>query len=73
MPSKFLVNPSRLPKPPEEKTMVFRDLSGGLNLLELDYRMDADQSPEMKNLWWRDGLLSCRDGQEYLTEETLGT
>ena len=73
MPSKFLVNPSRLPKPPEEKTMVFRDLSGGLNLLELDYRMDPDQSPEMKNLWWRDGLLSCRDGQEYLSETELGT
>jgi len=26
----------------------------------------------MKNLWWRDGLLGCRDGQEYLSETTPG-
>ena len=57
---------------PVEKTAVFRNLSGGLNLWELDYRMDADQSPEMKNLWWRDGLLGCRDGQELLSKSAPG-
>lgn len=55
---------SSLPDPPEERRITFEALSGGLNLFELDYRMDASQSPEMENLWWRDGLLSCRDGQE---------
>ena len=60
------------PDPPEGKVAVFKDLSGGLNLWQLDYRMDADQSPEMKNLWWRDGLLTCRDGQEYVSEVPLG-
>lgn len=59
-------------KEPEIKTAVYRSLSGGLNLRELDYRMDADQSPEMENLWWRDGLLGCRDGQEYLSQKPLG-
>ena len=61
-----------LPDPPEERMLTFENLSGGLNLFELDYRMDSSQSPEMENLWWRDGLLSCRDGQEAVTE-ALGT
>ena len=63
---------SGLPDPPEERMLTFENLSGGLNLFELDYRMDSSQSPEMENLWWRDGLLSCRDGQEAVTE-ALGT
>ena len=62
----------KLPAPPAEKTAVYRGLAGGLNLRELDYRMDPDQSPEMENLWWRDGLLGCRDGQEFLSEAELG-
>jgi hypothetical protein len=41
-------------------------LDGGLNLWELDYRLNRNQSPEMKNLWWQDGVLQCRDGQEYV-------
>ena len=59
---RFLITSSQLPAGPEEKTAVLRNLSGGLNLSELDYRMDADQSPDMQNLWWRDGVLGCRDG-----------
>lgn len=56
------------------KVIDFPRLDGGLNLWELDYRLDANQSPNMKNLWWQDGILQCRDGQEYLTDdETLGT
>lgn len=63
---------SGLPDPNPEKVTACRNLSGGLNLWELDYRMDADQSPEMKNLWWRDGLLGCRDGQEAVSDQGLG-
>lgn len=51
----------------------FTRLDGGLNLWELDYRVAANQSPEMKNLWWQDGVLQCRDGQEYVSAEKLGT
>jgi len=72
MANSLFLSGDRLPNPPQEKTAVFRNLSGGLNLWELDYRMDADQSPEMKNLWWRDGVLGCRDGQEYLSGTALG-
>ena len=25
--------------------------------------MGRNESPEMENLWWRDGVLCCRDGQ----------
>ena len=46
----------------------FPRLSGGLNLNELDYRLRADQSPNMKNLWWQDGILQCRDGQQYISD-----
>ena len=72
MSKRFLISAGKFPNPPAEETVVFRNLSGGLNLWELDYRMDADQSPEMKNLWWRDGLLGCRDGQEYLSDRETG-
>lgn len=57
-----------------EYVLKFPRLDGGLNLRELSYRMDSDQSPCMKNLMWRDGVLSCRDGQVWLTEDAgLGT
>ena len=62
-----------LPSPPREYVIEFPRLDGGLNTWELDYRLDADESPEMKNLWWQDGALCCRDGQVRLSAENLGT
>ena len=61
-----------LPTPPQERSVLFENLSGGLNLFELPYRMAQSQSPEMENLFWRDGLLTCRDGQEYVSAAPLG-
>lgn len=66
------ITPSQFPDPPGGKVVRIDDLSRGLNLRELDYRMDPGESPEMKNLWWNDGLLSCRDGQEYVSDKPLG-
>lgn len=71
MADRFL-SASSLPAPPAGKVATFKNLAGGLNLWELDYRMDANESPNMKNLWWRDGLLACRDGQEYVSREKPG-
>ena len=51
-------------------TVSFPKLSGGLNLKELDYRLEADESPEMRNLWWQDGVLQCRDGQVYVSDDS---
>ena len=58
--------------PSYAKTYVvdFPKLNGGLNLRELDYRLDVNQSPAMRNLWWQDGVLQCRDGQRFLSDAT---
>ena len=63
------VSLSNLPSKPKEYVIDLPRLDGGLNLWDLDYRMDADQSPEMKNLIWLDGALACLDGQVWVTEE----
>lgn len=60
------VSLSSLPDPPQEYVIDFPRLDGGLNNWELDWRLDANESPEMKNLWWKDGTLCCRDGQTRL-------
>lgn len=68
------VSLNNLPAQAKTYSVEFPKLTGGLNLWELDYRMDANQSPNMKNLWWQDGVLQCRDGQSYIVNGTsLGT
>lgn len=68
------VSLSNLPSFPKEYIIDFPRLDGGLNTEELDYRLNANESPEMRNLWWKDGVLCCRDGQVLLTDGTnLGT
>lgn len=58
--------------PKKECALSFDGLSGGLNLWELDYRLRRSESPEMKNLIWRDGALNCRDGQTWLDDTARG-
>lgn len=60
------------PSPKTEYNIAYDRLDGGLNIYELEYRLKANESPEMRNLLWRDGALGCRDGQEWLSEEPLG-
>jgi hypothetical protein len=55
-------------------------LNGGLNLRDLEYKIDDTQSPKMLNMWNRDGVLSKRWGQAYVnivdttgSAVTLGT
>ena len=59
---------SGLPDPKKEYTQRFENLSGGLNLRDLDYLLKPNESPEMKNLNWHDGVLACRDGQTLLSK-----
>lgn len=61
-----------MPSPKKEYVQNFPMLTGGLNIFELDYRLDPNESPEMENLMWREGALNCRDGQVWLTEAELG-
>ncbi len=62
-----------LPVAKPEYSLSFERLSGGLNLWELDYRLRRSESPEMKNLMWRDGALNCRDGQVWLDSGVRGS
>lgn len=64
------VSLSYLPTPRSEYVSDFGELDGGLNLYDLDYRLKSNESPEMENLHWRDGALSCRDGQSWLSSST---
>lgn len=51
---------------PTFKVIDISMLNGGLNLWELDYRLDMNQSPDLLNVYWRDGSLSSRQGQAYV-------
>lgn len=66
------VNLSKMPDAKKEYTLSFPALTGGLNVLELDYRLDNHESPKMQNLRWRDGVLSSRDGQVWKNSELNG-
>ena len=41
---------------------------GGINLKDLEFEQDPNQSPYMKNVMYRNGAFSKRYGQEYLSE-----
>lgn len=45
---------------------ISRPGSGGINLYDLEYEQDTDQSPNMLNMMYRNGSFSKRYGQEYL-------
>ena len=64
---------SSMPNANKEYVVNFPRLDGGLNTWELDYRLNANESPEMLNLWWKDGALCSRDGQVYASSQQLGT
>ena len=54
---------SNMPSPPKLRVSTVQNLSGGLNLHDLAWQLKADQSPEMKNMWWENGVLQSRPGQ----------
>lgn len=66
------VNLTKMPNAKREYIVSFETLAGGLNLHELDYRINNNESPEMKNMLWREGVLSSRDGQVWVSEEDAG-
>ena len=63
-----------MPSPKYERSMNFGNLAGGLNIYELDYRLRSNESPDMKNLVWKDGCLNSRNGQVWVdaTDRTAG-
>ena len=58
--------------PNKEYAIIFDNLNGGINRYDPDYRLKANESPEMENLLWRNGMLCSRKGQVYLSNAELG-
>ena len=59
-------------KPKKEYALDYSNLCGGLNLWDPDYRLKPNESPEMENLLWRNGMLCSRKGQYYLSDAEPG-
>ena len=68
------INMQYMPSPKYERSMNYGNLAGGLNIYELDYRLRVNESPDMKNLVWKDGCLNSRNGQVWVddTDRTTG-
>jgi hypothetical protein len=64
------VNMAHMPDPRTEYTVNFQELNGGINLSALESRLTNRESPEMRNLFWKDGVLCSRDGQEWVTNDS---
>ncbi len=65
-------NMKKAPSPKKEYVLDYSNLCGGINLWDPDYRLKSSESPEMKNLLWRNGMLCSRKGQVYLNSTMLG-
>lgn len=46
-------------------------LNGGLNLVDREWKISDNQSPKILNMWWKDGELSKRWGQEEITDSIV--
>jgi hypothetical protein len=62
------------PKPPKieywpEKSVL---LNGGLNLVDKEWKITDSQSPKILNMWFKEGELCKRWGQEYVNND-IGT
>lgn len=58
--------PGLLPMPKARKIQSFRfpALNGGLNLRDEEINLKDNESPETVNLWWDNGMLVSRPGQQ---------
>ncbi|MBQ9493613.1 MAG: hypothetical protein IJR54_07775, partial [Oscillibacter sp.] len=57
------VNLKQMPKPRTVHTFRFGALNGGLNIRDAEINLKDNESPEIVNLWWEDGVLQARPGQ----------
>ena len=56
-----------MPSPRKTYSFHFPALNGGLNLRDEEINLKDNESPEMENLWWQDGVLQARPGQARAT------
>ena len=55
---------SSMPDPKDISSVAFSSFSGGLNLRDDPTEVRSSQSPDMLNMWYRDGVLRKRGGQK---------
>lgn len=53
--------------PRKQYTLSIDDFRGGLNIRDMEYNLAPNESPDMKNMLWRNGLLASRKGQKFLS------
>jgi hypothetical protein len=61
-----------MPDPKKQGTITLQNLFGGLNLHEDPTHVSASQSPDMLNMWYRDGMLKKRAGQTKVFNPVAG-
>lgn len=62
------VNLRYMPDPKTEYVANFENLTGGMNIFDLEYKLKPNESPKLKNLTWRNGHLGSRRGQLPMTQ-----
>jgi len=45
-----------------------KSFSGGLNLTDIEFELDENETPKCLNMWYKDGILDKRWGQVFLNE-----
>lgn len=63
------INFSNLPDPPKEYQVSLTALYGGLNTSRLPSEIGRSQLSDCLNVYWRDGMIRSRNGQERLVHE----
>lgn len=71
-PTRYSINLFYAPDPRYERNTVIQNFAGGLNIYDLPYNIASNESPNMRNLNWHDGVLCSRDGQRYVNTEKQG-
>lgn len=63
-----MYRPMQMPQEPDEPTYEWRlsKIDGGVCYEDLEFKLNDNQSPYMRNLWFMDRALSKRWGQEWV-------
>jgi len=57
------INLTHMPTPKRENVLTFQNMTGGLNIYDLNYMLKPSESPDMVNMRWKDGAMGSRKGQ----------
>ena len=63
---------ANMPDPKKQGVITLQNLHGGLNLHEDPTHVAPNQSPDMLNMWYRDGMLKRRAGQTKVFDSVAG-